>query len=283
MLSILIPTYHYNIVPLINELNSQCLGCDIKFEILVYDDGSKSTINTINHSINTIQNCTFNELPHNIGRSAIRNLLGKHANYENLIFLDADVLPLNQNFIKNYLFFSKENVAVGGLKHTEKPSKKPYKLRWVYTKKREQKTLSSANFFIKKDVFKKNYFDESIKKYGYEDVVFFNNLKKNISVFTFKNQVIHHANDNANLFLFKTETALENLKELVEHGKLTKNQSSIYKYYLYLKKLGLIKITATIFKNFKKPISSNLNSNYPSMLLYDFYRLGYFCQLNIKT
>ncbi|OYX24078.1 MAG: hypothetical protein B7Z06_09320, partial [Flavobacteriales bacterium 32-35-8] len=137
MLSILIPTYNYNVVPLVNELHEQCLECGIMFEILVYDDGSKSQINSINNTINNIQNCTFKELPDNIGRSSIRNLLGKNAQYESLIFLDADVIPFNKTFIKDYLNLINNPVSVGGVIPTKKTPNKPHKLRWIYTKRRE--------------------------------------------------------------------------------------------------------------------------------------------------
>lgn len=44
MLSILIPTYNYNVVPLVLELQKQCLEYKIHFEIIVFDDGSNRYI-----------------------------------------------------------------------------------------------------------------------------------------------------------------------------------------------------------------------------------------------
>ena len=41
MLSILIPTYNYNVYPLVSELQRQCLESKIEFEILCQDDASK--------------------------------------------------------------------------------------------------------------------------------------------------------------------------------------------------------------------------------------------------
>lgn len=282
MLSILIPTYNYNVVPLVKELLKQCLECDIVFEILVYDDGSKSQVNSINNNINSIQNCTFKELPNNIGRSAIRNLLGKNAAYERLIFLDADVIPLNKTFIKDYLSINKP-ISVGGLIPTKKAPNKPKKLRWIYTKKREQKTLCSSNFLIQKEILQNYPFDESIKKYGYEDVLFFSNLRRNdIQICFLKNPVVHYSDDDTQIFLNKTEDAMENLSNLAEQKKLTKEDSKIYKYYLKIEKLNLVRGVSIIFNAFKKPIVFNLNSNHPSLLLYDIYRIGYFCQLKTK-
>src|SRR5690606_35359339 len=132
-----------------------CLECDIAFEILVYDDGAKSQVNAINNTINNIHNCICKELPTNIGRSAIRNLLAKEAQYNYLLFVDSGTFPKEKNFIGKYLSVKNQGVMYGGMTYLKSPPTKPYKLRWVYTKEREQKTLCSSNFLIKKEVFQK--------------------------------------------------------------------------------------------------------------------------------
>lgn len=283
MLSILIPTYNYNIVSLVNELHKQCVECNIKFEIICIDDGSNSAINIENEKINYLSNCKFKELSDNIGRSAIRNLLAKKAKHNNLLFLDADVFPLKRTFIKEYLILSDPLLIVGGLSQTKTPSKAPSKLRWIYTKKRESKTLCSSNFLIKKEVFKLYSFDESLKKYGYEDLVFFNSLiNNNIKIEKTKNPVIHYGNDPANIFIKKTEFALENLIELIESKKINTNQVKIAKYYFLLKKFKIQNLVLCIFDKTKGLLLKNFESNHPSILLFDFYRLGYFCLLKNK-
>lgn len=288
MLSILIPTYNYNIVPLVKEIRRQALDCNLRFEILAYDDGSESSFNVDNRSINLLKNCIFKELPQNIGRSAIRNLLGKDAKYESLLFIDAGTFPKKNNFIKNYITINNQKVISGGMTHLDKPPNKPYKLRWLFTKKREQnfnssRVICSSNFLIKKDVLKLNPFDESLKKYGYEDVLFFDALiENNIPIHCFKNPVIHNADDNADTFIKKTEFAIENLIYLIQENKLESKRIGISKYYYLLKKMRLNRIVIEIFKIFKPFLYRNFNSSYPSILLYDFYRLGYFCLLKTK-
>lgn len=283
MLSILIPTYNFNIITLVGELHKQCVEYAIIFEILIYDDGSKSQVNSINQTINNTPHCTFKELPNNIGRSAIRNQLAQDAKYNLLLFIDAGTFPENENFIETYISLKDQNVICGGMTYQEKAPKKPYKLRWIYTKKRERKTLCSSNFLIKKEIFQNFIFDESIKKYGYEDILFFSKLKNNsIKVDFINNPVIHNSDDDTNAFLKKTEAAIENLLELIEHEKLTKEQSRIFTCYLHIKSVKLVKTASLVFNIFKKTIVLNLNSNYPSIFLYDIYRIGYLCQLNSK-
>ena len=55
MLSILIPVYNYNVVPLVLELHKQCLECEIDFEILCQDDASNSELNEENEIINGLK------------------------------------------------------------------------------------------------------------------------------------------------------------------------------------------------------------------------------------
>ena len=282
MLSILIPVYNYNITPLVKELYGQVLDCGINFEILVYDDVSTLNISN-NKTINQFKNTAFKELPKNIGRSAIRNLLAHDAKYKWLLFLDADTFPENKDFIKQYLSNLNHNIIMGGIAISEKIPKKEYKLRWLFTKKRERKTNSSANFVIKKNIFKTFPFDESLKKYGYEDVLFFNTLiKNNEDVYAIKNRVYHNTDDDANAFLKKTENAIENLMHLEKNNKIEKEDSKILQYYSKLETLKLTKFMTHLFQIFRKLLIKNFNSSLPSLFLYDFYRLGYYCLIKNK-
>ena len=52
-----------------------------------------------NKKINALDHCSFLENEKNIGRTATRNILAKKAKYDWLLFLDADVIPLNENYI----------------------------------------------------------------------------------------------------------------------------------------------------------------------------------------
>ncbi|MDU8885371.1 glycosyltransferase family A protein [Yeosuana sp. MJ-SS3] len=283
MLSILIPTYNYNVYPLAKELAKQALSAGINFELICIDDGSKSVLNKKNSKINNIENCVFKELENNIGRSSIRNLLAKESKYNDLLFVDAGNFPESENFINNYIKIKNYDVISGGMFPLKRSPKKPYKLRWLYTKLRERKNLCSSNFLIKKEVMLKFPFDHTIKEYGYEDVLFFNQLiENNISILKIKNPVIHNADDDAESFVEKTEMAITNLMVLLNHKKLKKTVSSLSIKFYFLKKAGLTKPVAYMF-NFLKPLlRKNFNSTYPSIFLFDFYRLGYMCLINQK-
>lgn len=285
MLSILIPTYNFDITPLVNELHSQIISLGISFEILVYDDYSKSQLNKNNNTINKLSGCTFKELEFNLGRSAIRNLLALDATYNALLFIDAGTMPLKQDFIKAYVSQKNKKVITGGMSCLEKKPSKPNILRWVYTKKREKfdnskLTFHSSNFLIQKSMIQDFPFDESLEGYGYEDVLFYETLKKNgVAVHFIDNPVVHQADDSAAEFLLKTENALRNLKILINNGKLDSKSIGVSRAYLTLKSLGLNSFFTSFFRILKPLMINNLNSAYPSMMIFDAYRLGYFCTL----
>lgn len=284
MLSILIPCYNYNAVSLVNELYKQAIECKIHFEILVYDDASKSLLNTTNKTINTLKFCTFKALPKNLGRSKIRNKLAQDASFDNLLFLDVDTYPKSKNFIKNYLDFKALNLVYGNVTQKEKAPLKPLKLRWLYTKKRESNAFSSANFFIKKSVFLNFPFDASISLYGYEDVLFFKTLKANTnSIKMINNSVYHNDICTTKTYLKKVKTALKNLILLTDNGKISKKDSKIYYHFLVIQQLRLVGCVSILYKIFNPLLIQNFNSNYPYLLLFDFYRLGYFCHLKTKS
>ncbi|HEX7870529.1 MAG TPA: glycosyltransferase, partial [Chryseobacterium sp.] len=204
MLSILIPTYNYNVFPLVETLYMQCLESNIIFEIICLDDASHDFL-IQNHEINRLKNTSYIVLEQNIGRSAIRNLLGQKANFENLLFLDADTIPVHDNFITNYLSLinNEEKIIYGGILYaTQKPPKEQI-LRWVYGKNREALSYEkrrrnpylsflTLNFLIQKSVFEKVTFNESIPNLRHEDTLFsYNLMQKDIKVDHIDNPVYH--------------------------------------------------------------------------------------------
>lgn len=183
MLSILIPVYNYNVLELVTELVKQCDLCGINFEILCQDDASNSKENIQNQEINSFSNCSFFANEINLGRGKNINSLARKAKYDWLLILDCDTFPSNNNFIQNYISALSEsaNIIFGGIIYEDKRPSNEKLLRWIYGKERETSALLSSNLLIKKDIFLQYPFDESITKYGYEDLVFFSVLKRIIS------------------------------------------------------------------------------------------------------
>lgn len=294
MLSILIPTYDYNISKLVNKLVQQCKSAQISYEIICQDDHSNSSKNSENELINTIENCFFYQNPENYGRSKNRNLLVQKSKYDWLLFLDCDMMPLTNDYINKYVNIIKKSsseVFFGGIVYQQNKPSKNQLLRWIYGKKRETLSLKkreenpnssalTSNFLIQKTTFLRNLFDEELTKYGFEDSVFFSSLEhQGKFVKHIDNACLHHGLETSSEFILKTKIAIENLVFLSKKKDHLILQKKLVKSYKKIKKNHLHKITIFLFKVFKAPIERNLTSSFPSLFLFDLYKLGYYSTL----
>lgn len=292
MLSVLIPTYNYNIFPLVAEIKKQCDNCKIEYEIICLDDSSKLFHNE-NNEINKFPFCSYTILPKNIGRSSIRNLLAKKAIHPWLLFLDADVFPKSPTFIQDYLIHinNDEKAVNGGIEYTEKAPEKAKLLRWVYGTKREALSKENReknpylsfltlNFMIRKSVFEKVWFNESIPNFRHEDTLFSYELKKNnITVEHIQNPVYHFGLDPFDIALQKENESIIALKYLMDHHLVPHDYSKMSKTFHCLKKFRLCFLFKVMFFITKPLFIKNLSSGKPSLFVFDLYRLGYICSL----
>ncbi|MBJ2125526.1 glycosyltransferase [Flavobacterium sp. IB48] len=293
MLSILIPIYNCNVLPLVSELVKQCTSCGIIFEILCFDDAS-SLFTIENQKIDQFQNCSFVVLEKNIGRSAIRNLLAKKAFYENLLFLDADTMPIGKDFISNYISYidNEEKIVYGGILYESSKPLKSELLRWFYGKEREALPVSeriknpylsflTLNFLIKKSIFSKVRFNEEIPNLRHEDTLFSFDLKQNqIKVIHIDNPVFHLGLEDSKTFLRKSEEAILGLKNLVDSNLISPDYVKLSHYFQIIKKYHLTALIAVGFKIFRPLLEKQLLSKKPSLFIFDIYRLGYYSTLN---
>jgi len=294
MLSILIPTYNYDVQPLVLELQKQAEELGIAYEIIIAEDDTISAFSLENLKLNEFNNISYSINPVNFGRAKNRNELVKKSKYDLLLFLDADTFPVQNEFLKNYLDTYKKinsSVIFGGLKYQDNKPDPKKMLRWVYGKKREAigsnsrkkapyKTIFISNLLIKKEIMTFFPFDNSITKYGHEDTVFFKSLKQNqISVLHIENPIYHLGLEENVIYISKIEDSLKNLKALVEHNRLDKTDVKIIEKYVKLKNFGLIKFFVLFYKSSRFLLIKNLISRNPNLFLFDLYRLGYFCTL----
>lgn len=291
MVSVLIPGYNYNAFYLVKELSEQLLGAKIIFEIICIDDCSKSILNKENQQINSLTNASFIELDKNIGRSAMRNLLFKKANYNWLLFLDADVFPVHKNFMATYLSLcvNPNQVFCGGLQYMRSVENKNL-LRYKYgihyeevglikRKKHPFKYFFTSNFLISKEVFKKVQFDEKLMKYGKEDFLFSLNLKANgFEIIHIHNEIYHLGIDTDDIFVSKTKEAMENIVFLNKEKLLSKNEGSLLVLVNFLKRIGLSKVIGKLSVYFEKKAIKKASLFYLNCL-----KVSYLCYLKEKS
>ncbi|MDP5200117.1 glycosyltransferase [Flavobacterium sp. DG2-3] len=292
MLSILIPVYNYNVFPLVLELKRQADNLGIEYEILAQDDFSQNFANE-NTQINTLENCSFSINTGNLGRGRNINLLCSKSKYNFILIMEADALPENEFYLKNYieLLSNSTSVIFGGVKYPDIVPSKEKILRWKYGLKRESKSLNQRlqnnydfvftwNLILKKEIILQFPFPEFIKDYGYEDLIFINNLRLNsIPVSHTENLLIHYNNENSIDFIEKAEKAVQNLHNLVQFHKIDPESTRLTKFHSLLNRLYLTGIAKAIYSITKKRILANLTSEKPNLYLLDFYKLGFYCDL----
>ncbi len=184
-LSILVPYYHDDPVPLMLALSEQCRGRD-DVEILIYDDGSNDAeLNrkAIAAAKNSNAPLGLFIAEQNLGRSFARNQLFGFARAEWVLFLDADMRPERESFVNDYVeLISKMDcdVIFGGFKVQSLAKDPDRELHRALSEVSDCLTLEerqaagpqfvcSSNLAVRKDVLKAEPFDPEFSGWGWED------------------------------------------------------------------------------------------------------------------
>jgi len=296
MISILIPTYNYNITRLVTDLHQQAVETCVDFEIIVMEDGSTFYV-AENKEVNDVEFCRHMVLNENIGRSAVRNRLADEAKYDHLLFIDCDAEVCSSRFVEKYISFCKEEcVVIGGTAYDENENDPRYSLRLAYGRQREARTalersnehtyhnFATFNFLISASLFQQVRFDESIRGYGHEDTLFGHQLHELGSRFIhIENPLIHKGLDDNETFLRKTEEGTHNLFLLYKTGRypFLADESRLLNSYIRIYKTGLTRLFATIFNILKPLLHNKLCNPSPSLQLYDVYKMLYLCETSL--
>jgi len=297
MLSINIPVYNYEVSELVSQLAEQAEDMQIVCEIRVYDDGSKESVRLKNCKIAGLPGVIYKEMESNLGRSAIRNKMGFESKFKYLLFIDADSLPVSEDYLENFIEYVKPNrVICGGTAYKQNKTIHPEKyLRWYYGTNREAipaKTrnskkgfiITSNNILIEKPVFEKVHFREDIKNYGHEDTLLgYDLFSSGIEIFHIDNPVEHTGLEDSAVFIEKTKTALKSLHQITRTilpgDEVFVKQVHFLNKYQSITKYLPVPFLRMFFKLFHRSIERNLTGSKPNLFLFDLYKLGFYSTL----
>lgn len=292
MISVCVPVYNYNVTQLAMKLSKQAHYADFPVEILFLDDGSDPNYQFYNGSLSRLNHIRFVS-QQNQGRSRTRNNLAKMALGEYLIFMDSDC-DVPDDFIQKYRAHAQPGcVVVGGLRYHARPYDPSLWLRWKVGVKREVRSLKqrqsdpyssflSSNFMVPKNLMSKMAFDEKMKGYGHEDTLFGWALKRqDIPIVHIDNAVYHLGIDRADVYLKKLEQSIDNLVLIGDRQEMAAG-FKLFRYYLLLKKAGLIRLFTQLFHTVGPALKQRFLKGSDALLLLDLYKLGLLCQKSPK-
>lgn len=294
MISILIPVYNYPVSALVQSLHKQACKLDFMYEIVVCDDGSSQKSTKIsNQAIEQLEEVLYIENKKNEGRIATRNRLAKTAKYPWLLFLDADVLPADEQFLSRYLNFFNQSfeIVTGGFSYSADKPDDQFLLRWKFGSKRESisararnrhpyRVFISANYLIRKTTYLGLLAHLKTTAYGSDNLIAAIFSKSKTAILHIDNPVIHLGLENNKVFLKKSREAADALRSFSGSHSEFQSQSRLYRTFLVLKRFGLAKLVDFVFCINRKQLEKNLLGKKPSLFLFDLYRLGYLCNIH---
>ena len=287
MISICIPTYNTDCTRLLEALSNELVIINNEIEVLVADDGS-----TIHQKSNE-KKCNklgfiFIRMEGNCGRVSTRIQLAKESQYPYLLFIDADMIPANSNYIKTYLnsinAYPKVQAFFGGYSYDYATFDK--NLRYYYGKWREQKAANFRNKNPYKLIFSgnmaisKNLFEQTSKVsdnvYGLDLLLGASLKKSNIPILHIDNETQHHGIDDNKLFLSKIKSSSASLRKFYEDNIIKADQNNLIYVFERLKKYRLHFIFCNSFLPIGKCLHYILNRYGKPLIFFDWYRLYYF-------
>ncbi len=284
MISICIPVFNYDVSKLINQLIEQI---NSNIEIICIDDAS-TRLDIKNKNAQLLyekKHISYIELTENIGRSAIRNQFLKFAKNEYLLFLDCDSELSSKKFIINYINVLNDSTVFYGGRIYPEQTLISNSLHYCYGTKREVKpwkvrinnpygTFYTHNFLVHKKILEFIPFNNNLTQYGYEDVAWANELKKQGVLIThINNEIIHIGLDSNLSFVNKSKLAVQNLILLQSQGLILKSKLTFAINWIY--KLKLANVFIGVYKIFEVRIENHLvNSTQPNLQLLDLLKIN---------
>ncbi len=287
MISICIPAYNTDCTDLLKSLSNQIKSLDPIIEIIVFDDGS-TLFDYVNRNECKRHGFTYLHSDLNEGRVKTRMRLARESKHDWILFLDADMLPVADDFISKYyknIAKDKYEVYTGG--HCYKKNNSLFSLRQNYGNAREDidqglrnkrpyNHIFFGNMAIKKRLFItifSNYFDSS---YG-EDIYLSGMLRKQkVAVLHLKNKTFHLGIESNAAFVSKIEAAASTVARIYCEKKVDKSQSKLISYYDFLTRHKLTSIVYISLVLIRPILKRSLLWFGNPLLFIDLFRLYHF-------
>jgi len=234
-LSVLIPYFRDDAAPLLASLARQLEPLADAVEIVVLDDGSGDPALAELTTLALLAlpaPARFVGLSANAGRSVGRNRLAAHARSRHLLFLDSDMLPDYDRFLRRWLDAAEADTAVafGGFSLKQAPADRRFALHRAVASRSDcapaavrsatpEKYVFTSNLLVRRDVFEAERFDAGFAGWGWEDIEWGLRVSRRWPVEHLDNPATHLGLETASALLAKAEQSSGNFARVVAaHG-----------------------------------------------------------------
>ena len=261
LLSIIVPFYHDDPVPLITALSQQAQP---QVEHVLYDDGTSDG----KLSQRVTKAITTAKLPaklltaaQNNGRSIARNRLRDAANGKYLLFLDADMLPKQATFLDTYLQqiqSDNPDIIFGGFSVSNNATDKAFDLHRALSAGSDclsaqqrnilpAKHVCSSNLLVRKDILLSCPFDSGFIGWGWEDVEWAARAAEKFTITHVDNQALHIGLESTETLIRRFRDSADNYARFVaRHPKLARQLPS-YRTAKMAAKMPGLKLARPLF------------------------------------
>lgn len=278
VLSVLIPFFRDDPSELLTALAAIS---NKSVEILLYDDGTQDADLTarITHALNDAK-CpiTLLTVGVNKGRSFGRNYLFNTARADWVLFLDADMRPIDPKFLDNYtklIEADKADIIFGGFKVATTRGAADTEIHRVMSLTSDcesasqrqvlgPKNVASSNLCVRKIVLKDAPFDDKFTGWGWEDSEWAARASKIFSLLHIDNPALHIGLETTDTLLSRFKTSGHNYARFThKHPEIAKSLP-LYQWIIALKKRPAHKVFRPALKTIVKlpimPIRLRINA-----------------------
>jgi glycosyltransferase involved in cell wall biosynthesis len=173
----------------------------------------------------------------NEGRSKGRNRLARHARSERLLFLDSDMMPDDDGFLRRWLEVEAP-VAFGGFTVDAAPVTRETVLHQAMSRHSDclpaarrahapEKHVFTSNLLVRREVFETERFDEGFSGWGWEDVEWAMRVARRWPILHIDNTATHLGLDTAEALTRKYEESAGNFaRVLAAHPEIVARYAS---------------------------------------------------------